>query len=149
MYITVFKGRSVAILSPRNHGFDLRPVHVRLVVDKVLQGQVSHPEYFGFPPSHRCSIAAFISVLLLSGQADKAWEPSKQCTSGYPQAPDTKLRSHCMLPTTARPPRLDGSSKNISKAHQQRTCLPKCTASRHTHATQTCLQFHWTPTLQA
>jgi hypothetical protein len=47
--ITDLNGRSVASLSQRNQGFDLRPIPMIFVVEKVAHVQVLLPAYVGFP----------------------------------------------------------------------------------------------------
>ena len=102
--ITGFKGRSVASLSPRSQGFDLRPVPMIYVVEKVAHGQVLLPAYFGFPRSPRWSILIFTSVLLLSGP-DKAWEPPKALSVTGKRPPQNSFHIVC-CPTAKRKPQL-------------------------------------------
>jgi hypothetical protein len=48
--ITGFNGQPVSSFPPRRQRFDLRPVPMRSVVEKVAHGQALLPAYFGPPP---------------------------------------------------------------------------------------------------
>jgi hypothetical protein len=61
-------------------GFDPRPIHVRLVVNKVVLRQVFALSTLAFPCQyffHQCSILTFIMLFLSEEKMGKAWEPSK------------------------------------------------------------------------
>jgi hypothetical protein len=67
-------------LSPRRPIFDLSPVYVQFVVEKVAKDQAFLP-VFRFPLStifHQCPIHIFIYMLHLpQGNMGQVWEPSK------------------------------------------------------------------------
>jgi len=93
--ITGFNGRSVASLSPRSQGFDLRPVPMIFVVEKVAHGQVLLPAYFGFscPPDGQ-----YLSSHQYCSYQDKRQSLGTPRSSfGYRQAPATKILSRCVL----------------------------------------------------
>ena len=85
-FIFAFKAvpwlRHLAVgLSPRRPGFDLSWVHVRFVVEEVALGQDFSPSTSVFLCPYHFSNASFIFIcvlLLLEGEMDEAWEPSKK-----------------------------------------------------------------------
>jgi hypothetical protein len=66
------------VTSPRTSGFDPRPVYVRFVFAEVELGQGFLRVYSSvFPYQYRSTIFIHM-LLLLEGQMDEAWEPSKK-----------------------------------------------------------------------
>jgi len=74
------------------------PGHCKISVGQISTGIGLFSQHFDFPLSisfHQCFILFFICTLLLvKGQTDKAWEPSKkQCSFGNQGALDGKVLS--------------------------------------------------------
>jgi hypothetical protein len=68
----------VTSFSPRKPGFDPRPVYARFVFAKVALVQRFLREYTSAFPNQYHSTIFIHTLLLLEGQMDEAWEPSKK-----------------------------------------------------------------------
>ena len=102
--ITGFNGRSVASLSPRSQGFDLRPIPMIFVVEKVAHGQVLLPTYFGVPPQIVNTYLHLSTALIRT--SDKAWEPPEALSFNGKRPPQNSFHIVCCPSAVKRKPQL-------------------------------------------